>query len=275
MILGLSDRARANSAENHREAIARDSFPTHPGPGEKADGAGRLASERRATEGGTTVPHDARPVHEARNPAHVTLRLRADVPSIARTWLMQTIRSSITDSQKVEFRIVDRYVLANHLHLLTETGSALALSRGVQGSAGRLALRINRALKRTGKVFATRYHVRALTTPRDVRNTLRYVLLDRKHHDSIGAGSIRTRVRRGSIAGRSRFAGSRELVALPSRPNVRRHGSSQWDGGGMGYCASTSNRRKRSARLWTARVIHVRAFMTRRGRGPRWCASYC
>jgi hypothetical protein len=33
-------------------------------------------------------------------------------------------------------------------------------------------------------VFATRFHARALTTPRDVRNTLRYVLLDRKHHDT-------------------------------------------------------------------------------------------
>ncbi len=63
--------------------------------------------------------HDARPVHEARNPAQVTLRLRADVPSIARTWLMQTIRGAIKDSQKVEFRIVELCVLANHLHLLT------------------------------------------------------------------------------------------------------------------------------------------------------------
>ncbi len=57
--------------------------------------------------------HDARPVHEARNPAHVTLRLRADVPSIARTWLMQTIRDAIKDSQKVEFRIVEFNVLTD------------------------------------------------------------------------------------------------------------------------------------------------------------------
>ncbi|CAN5729562.1 hypothetical protein BH11MYX1_BH11MYX1_47710 [soil metagenome] len=50
--------------------------------------------------GRTTPPHDARPVHVARNPVHVPLRLRAGVPSIARTWLRQTIRDAIKDSQR-------------------------------------------------------------------------------------------------------------------------------------------------------------------------------
>jgi REP element-mobilizing transposase RayT len=100
------------------------------------------------------------------------------------TWLMQTIRGAIKDSQKVEFRIVEFNILSNHIHLLTEASSTSALSRGVQGLAGRLALRLNKVLQRTGTVFATRYHVRALTSPRDVRNVLRYVLLNRKHHDT-------------------------------------------------------------------------------------------
>jgi REP element-mobilizing transposase RayT len=134
--------------------------------------------------GRTTPPHDTRPVHVARNPVHVTLRLRADVPSIARTRLMQMIRGAIKDSQKVEFRIVEFNIISNHIHLLTEASSTRALSRGVQGLAGRLALRTNRSLKRCGKVFATRFHARALSTPRDVRNVLRYVLLNRKHHDT-------------------------------------------------------------------------------------------
>ena len=41
---------------------------------------------------------------------------------------------------------------------------------------------MNSALKRTGKLFAHRYHARVLKTPREVRNALRYVLLNRKHH---------------------------------------------------------------------------------------------
>jgi REP element-mobilizing transposase RayT len=134
--------------------------------------------------GRMVVPHDARPAHKARLPVHATLRLRSDAPPIAREWLMKTIHGAIRDSHKPEFRIVEFNVLSNHIHLLAEAGSTVALSRGMQGFAGRLALRLNRTLERSGKLFATRFHARALTTPRDVRNTLRYVLLNRKHHAS-------------------------------------------------------------------------------------------
>jgi hypothetical protein len=41
---------------------------------------------------------------------------------------------------------------------------------------------LNAALSRSGKLFAQRYHARYLKTPREVRNALRYVLLNRKHH---------------------------------------------------------------------------------------------
>ncbi len=41
---------------------------------------------------------------------------------------------------------------------------------------------VNRALGRTGKVWADRYHARALTKPREVRNALVYVLNNVKKH---------------------------------------------------------------------------------------------
>ena len=41
---------------------------------------------------------------------------------------------------------------------------------------------MNSALIRKGKLFGPRYHAVALRTPTQVRNTLRYVLLNRKHH---------------------------------------------------------------------------------------------
>ena len=75
-------------------------------------------------------------------------------------------------------------MLSNHLHLVIEAASQVALSRGIQGFSVRVARRVNRARKRTGKLFATRYHARVLETPKEVRNVLRYVLLNRKHHAS-------------------------------------------------------------------------------------------
>ncbi|HEY1551274.1 MAG TPA: hypothetical protein VGG28_25775 [Kofleriaceae bacterium] len=61
----------------------------------------------------------------------------------------------------------------------------MTLARGVQGLAIRRARRLNTALKRTGKFFGPRYHAVALRSPAQLRNTLRYVLLDRKHHAAV------------------------------------------------------------------------------------------
>jgi hypothetical protein len=55
----------------------------------------------------------------------------------------------------------------------------------MQRLAIRLAKAINRTLARAGRVWADRYHSRALRTPHEVRNGLVYVLLNgRKHHVS-------------------------------------------------------------------------------------------
>jgi REP element-mobilizing transposase RayT len=132
--------------------------------------------------GRKTVSHDKRAEFAPRYPQHVTIRTCADAPFLARSWLMKTIRRAIAESHKPTFRIVEFNVLGNHLHLISEAAGALALARGVQGFEVRLARRLNKAMKRTGKLFGARYHARSLTTPTQVRNTLRYVLCNRKHH---------------------------------------------------------------------------------------------
>lgn len=128
------------------------------------------------------VSHDARQELDPRHPVHVTLRIAEGVPSLAKGWLLKHIRAVIAASHKKSFRIVEFNVLGNHLHLLCEADGTDGLARGVQGFAVRLARRVNRVLKRTGKLFAARYHARALKTPTEVRHALRYVLLNRKHH---------------------------------------------------------------------------------------------
>ena len=73
-------------------------------------------------------------------------------------------------------RVVHFTVQDNHLHLIVEAQGRAALSRGLQGLAIRCARAINRALGRRGRVWAERYHARALRTPREVRRGLVYVL---------------------------------------------------------------------------------------------------
>ena len=131
-----------------------------------------------------SISHDKRLALSSRFPQHVTLRLEAGLPSIAREWLMTTIRRCIRAAHTRCFRIVEFNVLSNHLHLITEAASAEMLGRGIQGFAVRLARNLNSALKRRGRLFAHRYHARYLQTPTETRNALRYVLLNRKHHDA-------------------------------------------------------------------------------------------
>ena len=59
-----------------------------------------------------------------------------------------------------------------------------ALARGMQGLEVRLARRLNRFFGRRGTFFAERYHSRILKTPREVRNALRYVLLNYRQHEA-------------------------------------------------------------------------------------------
>ncbi len=128
------------------------------------------------------VSHDTRPKLARRFPQHVTIRVADGVPSLAREYLMKVIRAAIRAAHKPTFRVCEFNVLGNHAHLVTEASDEIALARGMQGLEVRLARRLNSALKRKGKLFAQRYHARILETPREVRNCLRYVLLNRKHH---------------------------------------------------------------------------------------------
>jgi hypothetical protein len=72
---------------------------------------------------------------------------------------------------------------ANRLHLLVECDDRTALARGMISFKTSCAHRLNRQQQRRGSIFADRYHARYLTTPRQVRNEICYVLNNWRHHD--------------------------------------------------------------------------------------------
>lgn len=63
-------------------------------------------------------------------------------------------------------------VKGNQLHLIVEATDQVALSRSLQGLAVRIARGVNRALDRSGKLFADRFLLRTLETPEDVKSAL-------------------------------------------------------------------------------------------------------
>jgi len=81
-----------------------------------------------------------------------------------------------------DFRLVVYSIQRNHLHLIVEAKDNDAMASGMKAVASRLARVVNRVFNRSGKVVDGRYHMQALTTPREVRNALAYVLLNVRKH---------------------------------------------------------------------------------------------
>src|SRR5678816_3818954 len=80
-----------------------------------------------------SVSHSTRRNVAGCSPQHVTLRIVDGAKSIARAFLMNTIRACIGAAHKPGFRVVEFNVLSNHLHLITEAIDKDALARGMQG----------------------------------------------------------------------------------------------------------------------------------------------
>jgi REP element-mobilizing transposase RayT len=67
------------------------------------------------------VSHLRRPVLKARHPVHVTMRLRAGLPSLRHKPLARLVLASFhAAKERLDTRLVHYSVQSNHVHLLVE-----------------------------------------------------------------------------------------------------------------------------------------------------------
>ena len=104
------------------------------------------------------------------------------LPSLRSARVFPLLQRSLAASHKAAFRVVHFSVQTDHIHLVAEGDEVDALVRGLQGLAVRCAKAINRAARRRGSVWSSRYHSRALRTPTEARRGLVYVLLNFRKH---------------------------------------------------------------------------------------------
>lgn len=148
-------------------------------------GGARAGAGRPRTS--TSVSHLRRAAVSRHVPLHVTLRLVERFPNLRTRVPFRIIRAALSQTRAGGARIVHYSVQSNHLHFIVEALNKSALARGIQALTIRLAKSLNRALGRTGRVFADRFHARPLKTPLEVRRALVYVLNNyRKHTDGKG-----------------------------------------------------------------------------------------
>ena len=169
---------------------------THGG---KRAGAGRKPKGTRAGS-----PHKKRPTLKPRHPVHVVLRVHAEIGSLRKRVTYAALREAtitvalreLHDNKEGQgngaFRIVHISIQRTHVHLLVEADHQTALSRGLQSFQISAAKHLNRAVsiarklprRRRGTVFPDRFHQEIITTPRQARHALAYVLNNwRKHRE--------------------------------------------------------------------------------------------
>lgn len=130
------------------------------------------------------MSHASRAGFSSTTPAHVTVKLMPEVRSLRNKRVVRELeRTFAAGCDRSEFRLVHYSLLGNHAHLIVEARDQHALGRGMMAIGSRLALAVNRVMgRKKGRVVADRYHARLLRTPREVRNALRYVLLNARKH---------------------------------------------------------------------------------------------
>ena len=133
--------------------------------------------------------HTSREEFSSTTPAHVTVKLMPDLLSLRNKKVLRALESTFAAGcDRSEFRLVHYSLLGNHAHLIVEARDQHALGRGMMAIGSRLALAVNRMMgRKKGRVVADRYHARLLRTPREVRNALRYVLLNARKHAVVSA----------------------------------------------------------------------------------------
>jgi REP element-mobilizing transposase RayT len=154
------------------------------------EGAGRKPVGRFAG-----AKHVARPRVDRHAPLHVTMRIARGLPSLRTERCINVLRRAFhLGRERFGFRLVEYAVQPDHLHLIVEANGARELGRGVRALCIRVAKRLNHLLGRKGKVFAERYHARALSSPPEVRRALAYVVLQERRHAAKRGSGLTTKL---------------------------------------------------------------------------------
>jgi len=180
-------------------------------------GGKRAGAGRKKTGRCSDAPHRVRPRVRKYDVQHVVLRTRKDVPRLRRGKTYLAIRRALERTlAKAAFRVVHTSIQRNHLHFLIEADDAQALSHGMRSLAITAARAINRVLGRAGRVFAYRYHATPISSPRQMRNALAYVLNNWRRHDEDETSEAAHRAALDPYSTAIHFRGWREGVfALP------------------------------------------------------------
>jgi putative transposase len=132
-------------------------------------GAGRKPLDTKRPN----VPHRARPPHDPKQPLHGSIRRAKGLPSLRTARVFETLlRCASEYAEGKDFRVLHLGADADRVHVIVEASSRVALRRGMQGLAIRLARNVNLVLARQGELWDDRFLHHPLATARAMREAL-------------------------------------------------------------------------------------------------------
>lgn len=146
------------------------------GHGGVREGAGRKRSKNAG------VSHAKRPQVESRHPLHITVRLAKGAPSLRRHRTFRVFCKACKGAADHGVRVLQYAVLGNHFHILVESDSKEALTKGMRSLNIRVAKGLNAIADRKGRVQHDRFHAVPLTTPTQLKRVLVYIFTNAAKH---------------------------------------------------------------------------------------------
>jgi hypothetical protein len=121
-------------------------------------------------------PHTAREPFARNRPVHVTVRVRAGLPSLRGRALARAVSDALEAGyESPGFQLLHFGLQPKHWHLIAKATGPEALAAAVKGLNVRIARVINRQLGLTGSVVDDRYLLEGLRTPAQLKAAMQFV----------------------------------------------------------------------------------------------------
>ena len=125
---------------------------------------------------------------DLKKPLHITMKLNKRFSSLRTKGFHRGFKKILLRAREFQLYVVHYSIQSNHIHMIVEAKSNLALGSGMRSLAGRISRLVRgrnegaRAGAEAGSVFRDRYHLHVLRTPSEMKTALAYVLLNTAKH---------------------------------------------------------------------------------------------
>ena len=106
---------------------------------------------------------------------HLTIKVRENKADIQSKRILKALHHAIKRARLKGLKVVHYTLEYNHVHLLVESVDNKTLHKGMQAFGITIAKAINKIKRSKGAVYKNRYHLRLISSPRQLKNVLHYI----------------------------------------------------------------------------------------------------